>query len=94
MESKISDEMVKRVTLDIVVDELELDVEADEVNLTADLVDEYEADSLGLIQVLARVNKELAIRLPREEAVDLRTVDALVRRIIQIRDGEGAVNAG
>lgn len=93
MLAKITDETVKKVTLDIVVDELELDVEPDEVDLAADLADVYEADSLGLIQVLARVNKELSIRLPREEASDLRTVDALVRRIIEIRDAEGAGDA-
>ncbi|SOE13642.1 acyl carrier protein [Streptomyces sp. 2323.1] len=94
MEAKLSDETIKQVTVEIVVDELELDVEPDEVDLTANLIDEYEADSLGLIQILARVNKELAIRLPREEVGDLRTVDQMVRRIIELRAGEEAVNAG
>ncbi|MFC9593089.1 acyl carrier protein [Streptomyces sp. NPDC056944] len=94
METKLSDETIKRVTLEIVVDELELDVEPDEVDMTANLIEEYEADSLGLIQVLARVNKELAIRLPREEVGDLRTVDEMVRRIIQLRtDEESSVEA-
>ncbi|MFJ3763167.1 acyl carrier protein [Streptomyces sp. NPDC090082] len=88
METKLSDETIKRVTLEIVVDELELDVEPDEVDMNANLIEEYEADSLGLIQVLARVNKELAIRLPREEVGDLRTVDEMVRRIIQLRTDE------
>ncbi|MFF3769885.1 acyl carrier protein [Streptomyces sp. NPDC002232] len=88
METKLSEETIKRVTLEIVVDELELDVEPDEVDMNANLIEEYEADSLGLIQVLARVNKELAIRLPREEVGDLRTVDEMVRRIIQLRTDE------
>ncbi|MFD8703238.1 acyl carrier protein [Kitasatospora sp. NPDC059648] len=94
METKLSDETIKQVTLEIVVDELELDVEPDEVDLTANLIDDYEADSLGLIQVLARVNKELAIRLPREEVGELRTVDEIIRRIIQLRAAEEAVNEG
>ncbi|MEU3726606.1 acyl carrier protein [Streptomyces sp. NPDC031705] len=94
METQLSDETIKQVTLEIVVDELELDVEPDELDLNANLMDEYEADSLGLIQILARVNKELAIRLPREEAGTLRTVDEMVRRIIELRAGEAAVNEG
>ncbi|MFJ9771626.1 acyl carrier protein [Kitasatospora sp. NPDC101157] len=94
METKLSDETIKQVTLEIVVDELELDVEPDEVDLTANLIDDYEADSLGLIQVLARVNKELAIRLPREEVGELRTVDEIIRRIIQLRAAEEAGDEG
>nr|WP_223244062.1 acyl carrier protein [Streptomyces sp. CBMA156] len=80
--------------MEIVIDELELDVEPGEVDLTANLIDDYEADSLGLIQVLARVNKELAIRLPREEVGELRTVDEIIRRIIQLRAAGEAVNEG
>ncbi|MFC9537083.1 acyl carrier protein [Streptomyces sp. NPDC056975] len=85
----ISDEVIQNTTLDIIVDELELDLEPTEVDVHADLIDIYGADSLGLIQVLARVNKELSIRVPRELAVDLRTVDLLVAQIILIRDGKG-----
>ncbi|MCF3960690.1 acyl carrier protein [Streptomyces fuscigenes] len=84
----ITDEAVLETTLDIIVDELELDVEPDEVDVRADLIDFYGADSLGLIQVLARVNKQMSIRVPRELAVDLRTVELLVRQIIRIRDGK------
>ncbi|MGY0020182.1 acyl carrier protein [Streptomyces sp. cg35] len=84
----ISDELIRETTLDIIVDELELDVEPDEVDAQADLIDFYGADSLGLIQVLARVNKQLSIRVPRELAVDLRTVDLLVQQIIAIRDSK------
>lgn len=93
METKLSDETIKQVTLEIVVDELEIDVEPGEVDLTANLIDEYDADSLGLIQILARVNKELAIRLPREEVGDLRTVNEMIRRIIELRASEEAVDA-
>jgi len=84
----ISDEVIRNTALDIIIDELELDAEPDEVDLDADLIDIYGADSLGLIQVLARVNKELSIRVPRELAVDLRTVDLLVQQIVRIRDAK------
>lgn len=89
MITQVSDETIRETTLDIIVDELELDVEAAEVDVDADLIEFYGADSLGLIQVLARVNKQLGIRVPREQAVDLRTVELLVQRIIAIRDGNG-----
>jgi acyl carrier protein len=85
----VSDETIRETTLEIVVDELELDVEPEEVDGGVDLIEFYGADSLGLIQVLARVNKQLGIRVPREQAVDLRTVELLVQRIIDIRDGKG-----
>jgi acyl carrier protein len=88
MITQVSDETIRETTLDIIVDELELDVAADEVDVDADLIEFYGADSLGLIQVLARVNKQLAIRVPREQSVDLRTVELLVQRIIAIRDGK------
>jgi acyl carrier protein len=88
MTTSVSDKTVLDTTLSIIVDELELDVEPDEVDLNADLVEEYAADSLGLIQVLARVNKELSIRVPREDAGKLTTVGLLVDRIIRIRDAK------
>ncbi|MCX4593241.1 MULTISPECIES: acyl carrier protein [Streptomyces] len=88
MTAVITDDVVRNATLDIIVDELELDIEPDEVDVHADLIDVYGADSLGLIQVLARVNKQLSIRVPRELAVDLRTVDLLVQQIVRIRDAK------
>jgi acyl carrier protein len=88
MTTSVSDKTVLDTTLSIIVDELELDVEPDGVDLNADLVEEYAADSLGLIQVLARVNKELSIRVPREDAGKLTTVALLVDHIIRIRDAK------
>jgi acyl carrier protein len=88
MTTSVSDKTVLDTTLSIIVDELELDVEPYEVDLNADLVEEYAADSLGLIQVLARVNKELSIRVPREDAGKLTTVALLVDHIIRIRDAK------
>lgn len=86
MTSAISDQVVLETTLNIIIDELELDLAQHAVDLNADLVEEYGADSLGLIQVLARVNKELSIRVPQDEAGTLNTVGLLVDRILRIRD--------
>jgi acyl carrier protein len=88
MTSAISDKVVLETTLDIIIDELELDLERQAVDLNADLVQVYGADSLGLIQVLARVNKELSIRVPQDDAGELTTVGLLVDRIIRIRDAK------
>jgi acyl carrier protein len=88
MTTPVSDKTVLDTTLTIIVDELELDVEPDEVDLDADLVEEYAADSLGLIQVLARVNKELSIRVPREDAGKLTTVRLLVDHVMRVRDAQ------
>lgn len=85
----ISDHAVLETTLTIVIEELELDLDRQAVDQDADLVEQYGADSLGVIQILARVNKELAIRVPREEAGKLRTLRMLVDRIIGLRDATG-----
>jgi acyl carrier protein len=54
---------------EIVADELEL---ADgELNYTADFVDDYGADSLSLITVIARFEKELGIAVPIEGRAEL-----------------------
>ncbi len=89
MTSTVSDQVVLTTTLDIIIDELELDLDRQAVDLDADLAEVYGADSLGLIQVLARVNKELSIRVPQDEAANLTTVGLLVDRIIRLRDAEG-----
>ena len=86
MTSAVSDKTVLETTLNIIIDELELDLEVHAVDMNADLIEEYGADSLGLIQVLARVNKELSIRVPQDEAGNLTTVGLLVDRIIRLRD--------
>jgi acyl carrier protein len=88
MTTTIPDRLVLETTLNIVIDELELETDRHAINMDADLVEEYDADSLGLIQVLARVNKELSIRVPQEDAGKLTTVRKLVARIIDARDAE------
>jgi acyl carrier protein len=45
----------------------ELDIEENELEETADFMDAYDADSLSLITVAARIEKELHIAIPTEE---------------------------
>ncbi|GAB2668291.1 hypothetical protein GCM10027169_32700 [Gordonia jinhuaensis] len=65
----------------IVIDELELEETIDSVDVDADLIDEYEADSLGLIQVLARLNKEIGVKIPRDQAGGLTTIRKIWDRV-------------
>ncbi|GGW61776.1 acyl carrier protein [Streptomyces xantholiticus] len=65
----------------IVAEELEL--ESSEVDDSTSFVDGYAADSLSLIQVFARIERELHVSVPQEEMnnmVDIRATQAIVAR--------------
>lgn len=65
----------------IVAEELELDLS--ELEDDKDFVDAYEADSLSLIQVFARIERELHVSVPQEEMnkmVDVLTTLEIVSR--------------
>lgn len=58
----------------IVADELEMSPEA--VAETGSFVDEYDADSLSLIQVFARLERELKVQIPKEEMPNMVNLQA------------------
>jgi acyl carrier protein len=60
----------------IITDELEL--EPEELTLDADFMDDYDADSLSLITVVARIDRELGIHLPEEVQLSVQTLDDLL----------------
>ncbi|MFE3142361.1 acyl carrier protein [Streptomyces scopuliridis] len=71
-----SDEILSRVRV-IVAEELELEESPGDIDPAARFVEDFDADSLALIQILARIDKELTISVPVEEAenlIDLRTL--------------------
>ena len=86
MTNAIPDQDILDKTLTILIDELELDLDPQAVDLDADLAEDYDADSLALIQILARVNKELSIRVPSTDIPRLRTARLLVTEITRLRD--------
>jgi acyl carrier protein len=53
----------------------ELDIEQEELKDTANFMDDYDADSLSLITVAARIEKELRIAIPTEEWSTLTTLE-------------------
>lgn len=69
---------------EIVVEEL--DLEPGELKPTGSFVDEYDADSLTLITVVARIEKQLGIRLPQERYEELTDLAALVTAVREVRD--------
>ena len=57
---------------DIIVEQL--DVSEDEVNPDARFVDDLGADSLDVVELIMRIEEELDIEIPDEEAEKLQTV--------------------
>ncbi|AOS65596.1 acyl carrier protein [Actinoalloteichus hymeniacidonis] len=57
---------------EIIANELELD--PSELTESGHLVDDFDADSLSLITVVARIEKELGVVIPRDELPNLSTL--------------------
>lgn len=55
-----------RQRLRVIVAE-EIEIEENDLDETASFVDRYEADSMSLIQILGRVEREMGIAIPQEE---------------------------
>ena len=51
-----------------------LEVETDELTDTGDFVEEYEADSLRAIEILARLEKRYRVEIPQSELAGMRTL--------------------
>jgi acyl carrier protein len=60
---------------EIVADVLEL--EPEEVSEGADFVEEYEADSLRAIEILARIEKKYKVEIPQSELDAMRNLKAV-----------------
>lgn len=71
--------------VDIFAEELELD--AAEMELTGHFVDDYDGDSLALIAVMARIEKELGVAIPKTELVNLTDLASVFAIVDDIRSG-------
>jgi acyl carrier protein len=60
---------------DIVADVLEIDT--DELSDDGDFVEEYEADSLRAIEILARIEKKYKVEIPQSELAAMRNLSAV-----------------
>lgn len=60
---------------EIAAEVFELDL--DEVSDTADFAEEYGADSLRAIEILARVEKRYRVEIPQSELAEMRNLKAV-----------------
>jgi acyl carrier protein len=54
-----------------------LELEPEEVTEGADFVEEYEADSLRAIEILARIEKKYKVEIPQSELSEMRNLKAV-----------------
>ncbi|MCT9933145.1 acyl carrier protein [Planotetraspora sp. A-T 1434] len=54
-----------------------LELEPEEVADAGDFVDEYDADSLRAIEILARIEKKYKVDIPQSELNDMRSLKAV-----------------
>lgn len=69
------DQVAKRLT-EVLVTELGLD--ADKINEEASFEEDLEVDSLGVVELLMALEDEFGVKIPDEEAEDIRTVGQAV----------------
>jgi acyl carrier protein len=86
-ENMVTTSPVQEKALEIIAQELEL--EASEFTLTGHFVDDYDADSLALIAVVARIEKELGVMIPKTELPKMANL-AAVFALIDSYDGTPA----
>jgi len=53
-----------------------LEIEPEELTDTGDFADEYQADSLRGIEILARIDKHYKVEIPQSELPELRNLKA------------------
>jgi acyl carrier protein len=60
---------------EIIMQELEL--EPDELTEAGHFIDDYDADSLSLITIVARIEKELGVAVPQSELQDMVNLESV-----------------
>jgi acyl carrier protein len=66
-----------------------LELEPEELTDTAGFVEEYEADSLRAIEVLARIEKRYGIEIPQEELAEMRNLEAVYNIVARYAHWDG-----
>jgi acyl carrier protein len=70
---------------DMVAEVLEL--EPEELTDTGDFMDDYEADSLRAIEILARIDKRYKVEIPQAELPELRNLKAVHAALVRHSSG-------
>jgi acyl carrier protein len=71
---------------EIIMQELEL--EPGELTETGHFIDDYDADSLTLITIVARIEKELGVVVPQAELVNMANLAGVYTVVEKYADGE------
>ena len=66
-----------------------LEIEPDELTDTGDFVEEYEADSLRAIEILARIEKSFKVEIPQTELPGLRNLSSVQDALARHGNGRG-----
>ena len=70
-----------------------LELEPEEITDTADFVDEYDADSLRAIEILARIEKRYRVEIPQSELPKMQNLRAVFEEVARYAGwvhGDGA----
>ena len=67
----------------------EIDVETEELDETANFVEEYDADSMSLIQTFSRIERELKVPVPQEEINNMTDLQSIQRIVGEYSEKEG-----
>ncbi len=59
----------------------QLDLEEDKVTMDSDIVEDFEADSLDVVDLVMSLEDEFGIEIPDEEIENIKTVGDVVRYI-------------
>ncbi|MGI5848927.1 MAG: acyl carrier protein [Christensenellales bacterium] len=65
---------------EIIIEKLmeQLDLERDEIKMDSSFVDDFEMDSLDMVEMLIELEKETGIKIPNEEVKGIKTVGELL----------------
>lgn len=56
----------------------QLDLERDEITMDSNFIEDFEMDSLDMVEMLIDLEKETGIKIPNEEIKDIHTVGQLI----------------
>ena len=59
----------------------QLDLEEDKVTMDSDIVEDFEADSLDVVDLVMSLEDEFSIEIPDEEIENIKTVGDIVKYI-------------